>query len=78
MKVLSSFESQKSLKEMCLQDSECYLMKLSQQVGLGWFKNVVLVTSFNDGYVNYESAKIIYDNLSQPNKMCEEMAKNIY
>lgn len=78
MKVLSSFEKQKSLKEMCLQDQNGYLMRLSQQEGLSWFRNLVLVSSYNDGYVNYESAKIIYENQSQPNKMFEEMAKNIY
>lgn len=45
---------------------------------MGWFKNIVLVAAYHDGYVNYESAKILYENKSIQNKAIEEMAKNIY
>ena len=53
-------------------------MKLSQMKGLNWFKNVGLVAAYNDGYVNYESAKILYENKTTKNKIFKEMAENIY
>ena len=61
-----------------MQDSNQYMIKLSQKDGLGWFKNVILMYAFNDGYVNFESAKILFKNPYTKKQRNIEMAKNIY
>jgi hypothetical protein len=38
--------------------SECYLTKLSRMPGLNWFKHVVLLSSSQDNYVPFESARL--------------------
>lgn len=53
-------------------------MKLSLKPGMDWFKNIIFVAAYNDGYVNFESAKLLYENKNMQNKIIEEMAKNIY
>ena len=45
---------------------------------MGWFKNIILIAAFNDGYVNYESAKILLGNKYLKNNTSREMAMNIY
>lgn len=37
---------------------ECALYKLSNSPGLSWFKNIVLVSSYQDQYVPFDSARI--------------------
>jgi len=37
---------------------QCFLYKLSEMKGLDWFKNVVLVSSYQDSYAPFDSARI--------------------
>ena len=46
---------------MCLEDSEGFLMKLSQNECIGYFKYIILISAYNDGFVNYESSKMVFD-----------------
>ena len=41
---------------------------------MNWFKNIILVAAYNDGYVNYESAKMLYDIKYSNNKTYLQMA----
>ena len=36
----------------------CFLYKLSQERGLEWFKNIILVSSYQDMYAPFESARM--------------------
>lgn len=62
MSLMNSLSSSSSIDELLLNDTknpfDSYLYKLSKENGLNWFKNVVLVSSFQDTYSPYESAKI--------------------
>lgn len=61
---------------MCLEDEDAFLMKLSSNSYIGVFKYVILISAYNDGFVNYESSKIIFDkNMKEPHN---QMAKNIF
>lgn len=46
-------KDQKSIREMCLEDENGYLIDLSGREGLDWFHNIILVAAYNDGYVGY-------------------------
>jgi hypothetical protein len=37
---------------------QCLLYKLSVMQGLAWFKNIVLVSSYQDSYAPFDSARI--------------------
>jgi len=37
---------------------ECALYKLSEFKGLNWFKHVILVSSYQDAYAPFDSARI--------------------
>ena len=37
---------------------ETFLYKLSQKPGLNWFQNIGLVSSYQDQYVPFESARM--------------------
>ena len=60
--VLKRWKNSKCLEQLTMSDEisykENYLYKLSQKEGLGWFKNVLLVSSYQDRYVPVESARI--------------------
>jgi len=62
MWVLKRWKKSKCLEQITMTDAsdykENFLYKLSLQEGLGWFKNVVLVSSYQDRYVPVESARI--------------------
>ena len=53
----------KCLQQLSMTDAEdirqTCLFQLSQMPGLGWFHNIGLVSSFQDSYVPFESARII-------------------
>jgi hypothetical protein len=78
MKLLSRMKNNQSLREMALEDEEGCLLKLSESEGLGWFKNIILIANYDDGYTPYESAKILYNSRSKPKPVVPAMAKNIY
>ncbi len=47
---------------------DTFLYKLSKAKGLNWFKNIALVSSYQDQYVPFESARIQKpENLSYEN-----------
>lgn len=78
MKVMSKFKKNKSLREMTLEDDGGYLIELSRREGFEWFDSVVLIASYNDGYVPYESSKILFSFQKSDKRHFLEMAKNIY
>jgi hypothetical protein len=62
MWILKKWKKSKCLLELSMSDSEkfenCYLFKLSKTEGLTWFKNVVLLSSHQDSYAPFDSARI--------------------
>lgn len=58
LKLLSYFQSYNSVREMALEDSDGYLLKLSE-AGLGEFKTIGLLGVVGDGYVPFESALVL-------------------
>eukprot|EP01022_Parablepharisma_sp_SALTPOND_P008022 TRINITY_DN135085_c0_g1_i1.p1 TRINITY_DN135085_c0_g1~~TRINITY_DN135085_c0_g1_i1.p1 ORF type:complete len:447 (+),score=43.19 TRINITY_DN135085_c0_g1_i1:1032-2372(+) len=59
---MQKWNKSKCLDQLLLRDSEdpkaCFLYKLAEKPGLNWFENVILVSSYQDSYAPYESAKI--------------------
>ena len=47
---------------------DCYLYRLSQCEGLNWFKHMILVSSYQDQYAPFDSARI---------QICKEAAKDV-
>jgi hypothetical protein len=37
---------------------DCFLYKLSKSKGLGWFKHVALLSSYQDTYAPFDSARM--------------------
>lgn len=62
MWILRKWKKSKCLLELSMTDSEkfenCYLYKLSKTEGLAWFKSVALLSSFQDSYAPFDSARI--------------------
>lgn len=62
---------------------ESYIYRLSTLSKLEWFKNIVLLSSFQDSYVAFESARIQFrkeknsKSSSSKNEVYERMAKNL-
>lgn len=86
MKVIKSFKNSTVLRELDLSDKkdykECSVYRLSMMEGLNWFQNIIFASSKQDGYVNYESARIqLSDNLhkaGEDGRIYIEMIKNIF
>ncbi len=64
-------------KSVCLQQlqmtdqkdlEQCFLYKLSEMKGLDWFKNIILVSSYQDSYAPFDSARIQISSLAKANK----------
>ena len=75
MKILSMFSVKESMRQMSMQDPDKFLMKLSQYPSLGFFENLFLVYSYEDGYSPLPSSKI-FDNGS--NHLSSQMCKNFW
>ena len=62
MWVLKRWRNSQCLQQLSMTDhatkNETYLYKLSQQSGLNWFKQVVFVSSYQDSYAPYDSARV--------------------
>lgn len=62
MWVLKKWSKSKCLQQLSMSDAKeytnTYLYKLSQQKGLQNFKHVILVSSFQDSYAPFDSARI--------------------
>lgn len=78
MKILGKLKNNQSLREMSLDDDGGYLLKLSSYEGLGWFKNIVLVADYDDGYTPYESAKVLHSYKPKSRSMFSAICTNIY
>jgi len=88
MWVLKKWKKSEALKELSMTDctnlEDSYIYKLSKISKLEWFKNIVLVSSYQDSYVAFESARIQFRkeiNSGRPNstknELYEKMARNI-
>lgn len=75
MSILSMFSSKESLRQMSLSDKEKLLSKLSEDSNLGWFNNILLFASFEDGYAPFPSAKVL---LHPDNTQMTQMANNFW
>ena len=85
LSVFSKFKGHKSLSQMNLSDTsdmkESFIYRLSKSKGIEWFEHFIVVSSFQDLYVPFESARIEYGNLSSKDKkrshFYKEMSHNI-
>jgi len=85
MWVLKKWRKSACLAQLSMADSydmrECFLYKLSQETGLDWFKHLCLVSSYQDKYSPFESARIEIGpeamKETQKAKVYTEMAENI-
>ena len=62
MWVLKKWKGSQSLTQIGMSDNsdpkQTFLYKLSEKPGLEWFKNILLASSFQDGYAPFDSARI--------------------
>eukprot|EP01016_Furgasonia_blochmanni_P003635 TRINITY_DN11420_c0_g1_i7.p1 TRINITY_DN11420_c0_g1~~TRINITY_DN11420_c0_g1_i7.p1 ORF type:complete len:390 (-),score=79.73 TRINITY_DN11420_c0_g1_i7:206-1375(-) len=85
MWVLQKWKNCLCLQQLTLTDAkqfeDCYLYKLSKTRGLSWFKNVCLLSSYQDSYAPFESARITFNPKAVKNSADEvyykQMAMNI-
>jgi len=85
MWVLKKWKSSKCLEQLQMTDdkkyTETFLYKLSLAEGIGWFKYVMLMSSFLDSYSPYESSRIeVYNKVtskSSKEAVYIQMAANI-
>ena len=77
LSVFSKFKGHKSLNQMNLSDAselkDTFIMRLSRYAGLEWFEHVVALSSHQDLYVPFESARIEYGFLES-----KERKKSIF
>ena len=85
MKYLKKFKKDKVISQLQLDDTsnmrDSFLYKLAQKDCVHWFRNIVLVSSPQDSYVPYFSARIQSKHPSGNSKselVCFEMAKLIW
>jgi predicted alpha/beta hydrolase family esterase len=59
--LLQKWNGSQCLSQLSLQDAadpqDCFMYQLCEKPGLEWFKNVALISSYQDSYVPYESTK---------------------
>ena len=77
LKMLCQVRTNESIREMTLCHENEYLLKLSSKEGLNWFKNVVLIGNYDDGYVPINSAKIYIEPDLSPKDIIRMMAENL-
>jgi pimeloyl-ACP methyl ester carboxylesterase len=72
MWVLKKWKKSVSLDQMCMTDhsdlKETFLFQLSTKPGFEWFKNILLVSSFEDMYAPFDSARI---------QICSKASKDV-
>ena len=65
-KIYSKITKHEALREMVMVDSkepqDRYIYKLSKLPGLEWFRNLIIVSSYQDHYCPYDSARIEIGN----------------
>lgn len=81
---LKKFKNNYCMKQLTMADSEVpedtFLYRLSQVHGLEWFKHIGLISSFQDNYAPFESARIEIGNEHMTDSKARihfEMARNI-
>jgi len=86
---LKTWKKSLSLQQLKMTDYDssgniesCYLFQLSKERGLEWFKNIILVSSYQDMYAPFDSARIQISNrkelMQQKNgQVYIQMAQNI-
>ncbi|CAD8174235.1 unnamed protein product [Paramecium octaurelia] len=73
-----------SLQQLAMTDAEqienTFLYQLSRQDGLNWFQNILFVSSAQDSYVPFESARISknFERSDQNSRKYEKMVDNIF
>mmetsp|Transcript_31134 Transcript_31134/g.30585 ORF Transcript_31134/g.30585 Transcript_31134/m.30585 type:complete len:119 (+) Transcript_31134:1264-1620(+) len=85
MWLLKTWRKSRCLQQLRMGDSknleECFLYKLSEMKGLSWFKHIVLVSSYQDSYAPFDSARIQIcnraENDSNKGGIYIKMARNI-
>jgi hypothetical protein len=82
--ILRKWKKSVSLTQLSMSDNEhledSYLYKLSTLKGLSWFKNIALVSSYQDQYAPFDSARIQICKRAMEDpqgKVYVQMAKNI-
>ena len=72
MWLMNKWKKSTSLSQLRMADArnleDCYLYKLSQVEGLGWFKHMILISSFQDQYGPFDSARM---------QICREATKDV-
>jgi hypothetical protein len=62
MWVMKKWRKSQSLSQLSMSDNKdlekTTLYELSKAEGLGWFKHIILVSSFQDQYAPFDSARI--------------------
>ena len=73
---LKTWKKSQSLQQLKMTDYEssgtieqCYLFQLSKEKGLEWFKNIILVSSYQDMYAPFDSARIQISNKKELSSM---------
>lgn len=76
IKLMSSMEKYKSMRQMSLEDKEKVLVKIAEQNGLSDFETLGFFGFYKDGYVSVKSAKVLsgFDN---GQKNAEKIAKSM-
>lgn len=86
MWLLKTWRKSKCLKQLSMSDGDkglrqCLMYELSTKKGLGWFKHVVLISSSQDQYAPFDSARMeISSNVARDpacGEIYQEMASNL-
>lgn len=82
---LKKWRKSKCLQQLSTSEHQnlrsCFLYELSTKKGLGWFKHITLVSSYQDQYAPYDSARMELSvktgNEPERAEIYEEMARNL-
>lgn len=82
---LKKWRKSKCLQQLSMSEHtnlrQCFLYELSSKKGLGWFKHIMLVSSYQDQYAPYDSARIELTlktgNEPERAEIYEEMTRNL-
>jgi hypothetical protein len=79
--VLKTWSKSRSLTQLSMDDTanprDGYIYKLSEIEGLNWFKHFVLLSSSQDNYVPFESARIEVNESQTQAEVYHEIVRNL-
>lgn len=77
MKLLSMISAKESMRQMSLQDNHHFIRRLSADESIGFFENIFLFFSYEDGYSPLYSSKVV-DHPQDPSssRMCADFWSN--